>query len=544
MESTIDKNILEKFKSKDKGIDNKQIKVKRVAGVYIKKFRNMKEKLILLSEGITLIAGHNGTMKSTLIGLFVHPFNSYAQDIFGSPLKTQFSEIFKLSPVYDKTRYDYKILLEDENGLDIFIPIYTKPRSKDDPSIRIITGGNQKGDGNLIFNTNYLNLNRLYSIHTSNAKPVEVNITAEEKLFVSRFYNQVLLKRSYNDMETIMEKSLKKTFGPTNSFYDYESISSGEDNLGRIANSLLSFMRLAKENKTNSFNGLLCIDEIEASLHPVAQINLFNFLYKWSKKYKVQILVNSHSLPLIKHAINQQNAGKDVNTYYLSTLYSDDIQVFDNLEYESIYKELTFDYSETAVEIPKIDVICEDRLASKFVRLMVSTQQILNRVNFVHTDTGLSHTFLAKLGKKAKSLLKNTIIVFDADVPDNELEGISKNNYIKLPDKLPIEKLFIKFIYEKPKDDELFVKKLKMPRDKFIASLIESNININNSSEIKDLNTKHFKEWFKKNDRVVNKLFNYFSKNVNGRKEFVTEFIKKLNAISEKNGYPLIDYKD
>lgn len=205
---------------KELGLSNKDIKVKKISGINIKKFRNMgKDSTIDLANRITLVSGHNGTMKSTLIGLCVQPFNSDVNDIFGSPLKTNFREIFRLSSEYDKERYEYDVFIEDTEGLSVKIPVYTKPRSKSDPNIRIVTGGNTKGDGNLIFNTNYLNLNRLYSIHSSDAIPVILNLTDQEKNFISKFYNTVLIKDSYNSIESVQGKgtanaSSKKTFGP------------------------------------------------------------------------------------------------------------------------------------------------------------------------------------------------------------------------------------------------------------------------------------------------------------------------------------------
>ncbi|MCY9074289.1 AAA family ATPase, partial [Bacillus inaquosorum] len=132
-----------------KKINNKQIVVKKIKGIQIKKFRKIENKNFNLSDRITLFAGHNGTMKSTLIALFVQSFNSKTKDVFNTELKEKFGQIFKLSKDYDKNRYDYNLIIEDNEEMTISIPVYTKPRSKDDPRIRIVTGGAQKGDGNL-----------------------------------------------------------------------------------------------------------------------------------------------------------------------------------------------------------------------------------------------------------------------------------------------------------------------------------------------------------------------------------------------------------
>ncbi|MCY9074288.1 ATP-binding protein, partial [Bacillus inaquosorum] len=365
--------------------------------------------------------------------------------------------------------------------------------------------------------------------------------------FISDFYLEVLLNDSYKDLETIHEKNLKKTFGPIGHKYNYESISSGEDNLGRLANSLVSFMRAAKRNENNTFNGILCIDEIEASLHPVAQLNLFNYLYKWSKKYKVQIVANTHSLPLLRHAILEAQNGKEINTYYLSTLYSERIEVYETPSYEMIYKELTFEFNIKDKIMPKINIICEDRLAIKFVKRMVTSQKILKRLNFIVPDKGegFPYKFLIKLCQSASSFLTDTVIIFDADVAEEALKKIKKSdNIIQLPDKLeklPIEKLFIKFLYEKSVEDDIFQKKLGIPRQHFISTLNSSKIKINAENTIHNLDIKLCKQWFDKNQQIVNKAFNTFAKQVNGKEEFVKELVEKINNLCIKNGYPLLE---
>ncbi|PID03649.1 hypothetical protein CSV67_03120 [Sporosarcina sp. P2] len=533
---------------KDLGKANKDIIVKKVYGIKVKKFRNMFDANIELSDRITLISGHNGTMKSTLIGLFVQNFNSDEKDLFGGELKTQFREIFKLSSVFDKEKYEYDLIIQEESGLDVKIPVYTKPRSSNDPKPRIVTGGNTKNDGNLIYNTNYLNLNRLYSIHTTNSKPLEIDLTEKEEDFVARFYNIVLQKETYMKMESVSDKQIKKTFAPAGGKYNYESISSGEDNLGRIANSLITFMRISKtKNVQGCFNGILCIDEIETSLHPVAQKNLFNFLYKWSNQYKVQVIVTSHSLPLIRHAIESEQLGKEINTYYLSTLYTDHIEVIKSPAYENIYQELTFEFTDhTKIVIPKIDILCEDDLAKKFMRYMISKQDIIKRINFVSFDDteGFPFSFLVKLCNTASSFVKNTLIIFDADVKAEDLKIIKKQeNILKLPnhqESLPIEKLFVKYIYNRDKNDEMYSKILCIPRAAFIQTLNNANIYITDENSFKTIESRHFKKWFKENEWIVKKLFNNFSKNVEGREEFVNDLVQKLNFINKRNGYPEI----
>lgn len=533
---------------KDLNKSNKEIIVKRVLGLDIQKFRNMIGQKIELSQNITLISGHNGTMKSTLIGLFVQSFNSDVKDLFDGELKTKYGQIFKLSTKFDSDKYEYNLLVEDNESNYISIPVYTKPRSSNDPRPRIVTGGNTSSDGNLNFPTNYLNLNRLMSISSTNSAPFEIMLSSKEYEFVSDFYQKILQKDSYQSIESISDKIQKKTFAPNNSNYDFESISSGEDNLGRIVNSLISFMRIHETNTIqNTYNGILCIDEIEASLHPVAQKKILDFLLKWSQKYKVQILITTHSLPLIKYAIEIQQKNKIINTYYLSSLYSENINVIKSPDYQQIYQELTFDYStDSKTEIPKIDILCEDDLAKRFIKLMISSKHITERINFISFDDteGFPYNFLVKLCNTASSIVKDTIIIFDSDVQQTAINKIkNQENVLQLPDcseNLPIEKLFVKFIFEKNLDDKIFSEQLSMPKAAVIATFNDSRLNLNKKFNWQNSDVKPFKKWFDNNKFIVNKLFNTFSKNVNGRKIFVDNLLEKMNRINDKNGYPKI----
>lgn len=49
--------------------NNKDIKFKKIKGIYIKKFRTIENKMIELGNQVTIISGKNGTMKSCILGL-------------------------------------------------------------------------------------------------------------------------------------------------------------------------------------------------------------------------------------------------------------------------------------------------------------------------------------------------------------------------------------------------------------------------------------------------------------------------------------------
>lgn len=62
---------------KELGIkDNKAIKIKSIDGIFIKNFRKIQNQELKMGKQITIVSGRNGSMKSTLMGLIVHPFQT------------------------------------------------------------------------------------------------------------------------------------------------------------------------------------------------------------------------------------------------------------------------------------------------------------------------------------------------------------------------------------------------------------------------------------------------------------------------------------
>ncbi|PTL13612.1 hypothetical protein BUZ08_13675 [Staphylococcus gallinarum] len=283
-------------------VENKKMTITDIHGIYIQNFRLFNKQHVKLGKYLTVFSGRNGTMKTSIMGLICHIFKSeHKRDIFNKAFHTKLSDVFKLSLQKDNTRYNYDIQLKVDNEYYVQEPIKLFPNKRAE-RFRIVPSGNEKGDGFFELPNRYLNLKRLYPLVEIEdlKKSNNVIYTEKEKEFIAEFYESVLLKDSFGQFDTYTANfgtKGKNTIGPSNSFYDIESISSGEDNLGTIANTLVSFNRLFEGKKnTNELTGILSIDEFEASLHPIAQFNLFKFLHNWSKEKKVKILLTTHSL--------------------------------------------------------------------------------------------------------------------------------------------------------------------------------------------------------------------------------------------------------
>ena len=77
-----------------------------------KQFRNLKEIKIPIAKGITVIAGHNGIGKSTILGLIANCSGEQkVKSLFGKTFRSDFQEIFHLD-----YHYDYEVYLKENKS--------------------------------------------------------------------------------------------------------------------------------------------------------------------------------------------------------------------------------------------------------------------------------------------------------------------------------------------------------------------------------------------------------------------------------------------
>ncbi len=89
----------------------------RIKTITITNFRHLNNlNDIRIGEKLTVIAGVNGTGKSSLLGLIGHVFSfPKVKSIDNKPLETKFSEVFRFSPKHDyQVPYTYSLTFENE----------------------------------------------------------------------------------------------------------------------------------------------------------------------------------------------------------------------------------------------------------------------------------------------------------------------------------------------------------------------------------------------------------------------------------------------
>jgi hypothetical protein len=439
----------------------------------------------------TVFSGRNGTMKTSIMGLIAHPFDSDAEDAFGKTLKTTLKDVFNLSSQYDAEQYEYDLIIE--TGDDILRePVFIYYVADKTQRHRVVVSGAEKGDGNFLYNTSFLNLKRLFPLVDTTAQPdLTQALSADEFRDLKRFFETVLPSSTYGTFAPIHQKNVKTTFAPhgVDATYDWNSISSGEDNLGSIFNRLLGFQRALKKGQTSG-NGILCIDEFDSSLHPVAQIRLFEFLYKWSQKYKVQIILSTHSLHLIQHIYLKHQANLDadrININFISKSQSilGNHPILKNPPYELAYKELTLEAPADVAEARKVKVFCEDDFAVHFAKRLIGSQTVLRLVEF-HSSLdpasgkpGTSYTALKSLCVQFPLLMSGSLVLFDGDVGEDITSKIkNKNMFLTLPDPdgFALERRIVHYIISLENGHHFFVKFKE--RDAFLDSFAVEGISL------------------------------------------------------------------
>lgn len=512
---------------------NKEVKFKYITGIHIRNFRSLKNRDIKLGKNITLLTGKNGTMKSSILGLIAHPFSSpnNAKDMYGKELKTTYQEVFRLSLDKDSDEYIYYINALTTKDEEISEPVRLYSRKE---RHRLTVGAtNDKGQGNFLLNTSYLNLKRLFPIIETSATQANISISDEDRIWIARSYETIMQRNAYARSEAISDKKSKNTLAPANSYYDFNSISSGEDNLGNILCKMIAF----KNNQTpdDCLQGLFCIDEIEASLHPSAQVKLLDFLINWSQRFHIQIVVTTHSLYLIDHCLRLQLKNKEaldeivINNFSTQQVGNDhNFNIMTNPDFNTIYKELT--YNESSSPSPyKVNIICEDEVAIQALKLIIKSRNILQNIEFISDISGTDGSpwkSLISLTKNGKKLLADSIIILDPDVPSQAISALNYEYILKIPEPddnlLALERRIAYYIYNLDGASDLFAQKEKSA---ITSTFNAHHIYEDNIIDKVKLNTQPFKMWKNENKTLYKKALRLYIKD---NPEIFNSFLEKL----------------
>ena len=419
--------------------------------VIINKFRLAEDLEIEIGKNLTAICGQNGTMKSTLLGCIGQPFGvgrgrkkddkkeNYSDCmIVNQKFYTDINDIFKFSREYDIPGNHSYYICFDENS-DIVKkkiiyenPLQVKSRKRPDGEkkhIRFVAGKSRStGKGNIPIPVVYLGLSRLYPIgEVDNLKENNLELSDQEIDFFKKYYSEILLSfdsEEYKNEIKLIDKNKISTGGISTNSYDWQTISAGQDNIGKIILTILEFKRLKDKFKDNYFGGILLIDELEATLYPGAQKKLIEFLNKCSAKYNIKIIFTTHSLEIIEELLNNKVYSVNSKVNFLDKTRGSLINRT-HIDYDEIKNNILVKIREennNQKEI-KIDVFFEDEEGEYLFKNIVS-KNLREYCKVYPLKIGITN--IATISNKI-SQLKNGIIIYDADY--NKKSTNYKNNF-------------------------------------------------------------------------------------------------------------------
>lgn len=522
-----------------------------INSLHISKFRGFHDVRFNLGKSLTVIAGQNGTQKTTLLGMISQPFTitDKSNPIYGeSPLcggnyKSLFSEKFKLSEQFDLPKsheWTLNLNVDGQKEIDFVIESISRRDRSGSKGIRFWKKSKRnKGSGYIQLPVIYLSLSRLFpigediSINTSQ----EIALSQDEFNFFKEWHNKILIipKDELIRADYLLSKQ-KTTIGSNTVYYDWKMNSAGQDNIGKILLAILSFKRL-KDTYSNVYKGgILVIDELDSTLYPASQIKLIEALRKFSSQLKIQIVFTTHSLTLLKKLCEWQedkNIPNQTKVIYLQKI-DNTIKAIENITYDVIKNKLNVALAKNPSP-KKIPVFTEDKETEIFLKAIIKTRS--NPLKFLNCTLGCGN-LIELVNKEIVGFRYNeSLIVLDGDVrtESSKMRKINQHkNILILPGNKSPERLLADFLHNLKEESELW--------DKICVDYTKQfAFKDYTYSEIQE-NREKAKDWFKSQK-------NYWGRNcsnvvnlwIKDNQESVNSLISDFNIILEIYNKSLIN---
>lgn len=432
-------------------------------------FRMLGNMTLEIADRITVIAGHNGIGKSTILGLIANGSEikkNQGTTLFSLAFQAQFHELFVLDEEKDyfpqrNTKPSFQLIYH-QDGLENLIKTCSVSKHTDKEIIgdktviksrlKILPRGSQDGwdvgdSAKVNIPTLYLSMSRMLPIgdqQSSLTSSLYNKISDTDKEYIETKFKQIIDNKlvtngtaTKHELKWTTKKSILPQFE-----HSTKTISLGQDSLSSIITAFASFNKLKREHSNTYKGGILLIDEIDAGFHPKAQIKLIQLIKNEAKNLKLQVIMTTHSLTVIKEVlkINDETArsGRNVD----SVIYIEDVmspKLMKTPTYQNIKNDMLSILPPPQEELPKTKIYFEDEEAKWFC------EQILLVENIILTEL-FGHEFIwvaAKLGcENLKALFKvddyfsNVVIVFDNDILSSSTDKTliaEHSNLIVLP---------------------------------------------------------------------------------------------------------------
>lgn len=521
-----------------------------IDSIHIAKFHGFKDVGFKLGTNITIIAGQNGTQKTTLLGLLGQPFSlrlhpemKDEKPLCGGSYWSQYADKFKLSPTFDK---------KGEHEWTIDSPLEKEPytvesiyRDKAKGIIRFWQKGtHEKDTGFLRYPVIYLSLKRLLPLGEENKLHSKAEPFSDEEITLfKKLHNEILISFDNISHTDVIESSNKTTLGITTDRYDWMQNSAGQDNVGKIILALLSFKRLKEKYPKSYKGGILLIDELDATMYPGSQERLLRVLRKWANRYRIQVIFTTHSLMLLElgsrlYSEMRQNpkTEKQIQLIYLEKV-GENIDILEGVSFHTIKNRLRVN---TEDERPnKVTVYSEDLETIWVAKSLL--KGYLSRLSFCGSPFSCN-TLIDLLERKIPTFtFPESIILFDGDISEEapqqkKLKKIKSNNWLYLPTTLSPERWFASFIHNLDQRDSFWAS----VHPDYTYQVCFRDYRIEDIMRGKEEGRTTAKDWFRQQveehkgwvDKVISRWKKESSTNNEMAQNFVSKFITLYNRIA------------
>ena len=506
-----------------------------IKSIYIEKFRAFHDVQFDFTSSVVAIAGQNGTMKTTLLGMLAQPFSlktdenmQNAKTIDGKSYGMNMDKFFQFSVKHDIIG-DHKFsLFVDESVYpnQEFRCISIKAtESGRRARIRIWNrdGDRKAGSGFMQLPVIFLSMKRLHPIGESSGVMLCSSLLDDEetKEFIKQ-HNHILSILNETKSVSHVAGQGKSTIAANTDQYDGLTISAGQDNIGQILMAIYSFARLKKENPESYKGGILCIDELESTLFPSAQQQLLLFLKSAADRLDLQIFFTTHSLILLKMMSEntKQNYGQ-----ILFLVKRDNSIVKRDFDFEHMEADLGI-CPVSKKPSNRTTVYTEDAEAKLFAKYLL--KKYSKYLDFSKCTLGCQ-CYMTLFKHNFTEVLRN-IVILDADAEEDfnkkvksHVGGLKKmaTHVILLPaEKKSPEQMFYDFLWNLRDTDEFW-------SDDYTRQMC--------FKEEKPSERNMFKRWFNEQKaywgRDCGRLFKRWEEYSEENKLFAEDFRKKFREI-------------
>lgn len=512
-----------------------------IKSVEIKKFRGFSDGYFELGKHITVIAGQNGTQKTTLLGILSQTFTlsdqnlrmSSEKPLSGGNYRSSFAEKFKLSDEFDTPGNHEWTLTTTEVSFTVESII----RDSKSKSIRFWQKGQKgKGSGYLQYPVIYLSLSRLSPIgEDEKLKSATTNVLSQKEMeFYEKWHNKILIIPDVTMTKAdYLNSTRKNTIGANTSFYDWKMNSAGQDNIGKILLAIMSFQRLKGTYPNEYQGGILVIDELDATLYPASQVELFDALNKFASDYQLQIIFTTHSLNILEHASKIQEdskRAKQVNIIYMKK-QDQNIIALNNISFRKIKNELNLTM-ELKPDNNKIPTFTEDDEAKIFLQNILKTKRT-PKLRLIRSSLSCNNYISLNSQKVPAFMFPQSLIILDGDVKHDKAQYnklLKTKHFLILPgDKSP-ERLLAEFLMSLSDASPVWNKL----SNGYSKQKVFQKIMFNDIMDDREKAKKWFNEQKQYWGRNCSKIINYWIRqNQQIVEEFIEQFDKKLEQFSK-----------